>query len=530
MPLDTFARNLAVSLTGREHWPAASGPEAFAGRDPVELLCDLSFRGQEMLHKPLVIVENVPFKQRVGLNTQQRFFSPIQLGGCKGIEDLLIAYNTAKQADSSAQPTKDQRHALDVQAALERIAVIIEGEPLAIVSGGPGKTYLHAGAKKSDAGAEKVGAAWTALGKAYVAGSGIDAAVNELFRATQAAGVPDPVGSRAVELELIYNRSQPWLVTACAYALALVCFGISTVAMRRVFLIAGIAATVAGIAAHIGGIGLRIAILGRAPVSNTYEALLWMGLVALAVGLAAQLMNRKAWYFVAGIGVAELSVLFANLVPLESQTGSIPAVLRSNYWLIVHVLTITASYGVLAVASILSHIYLVKDVLFARKGVAADGPNRFAHPLIAQTYRAMQLGLVLLTAGTILGGVWAADSWGRFWGWDPKETWALISIVVYFIILHARYLHWLEDFGTAVCGVLAFSSIVWTFYGVNYLMAAGLHSYGFGNGGGTWVGAWALAEILFVGVCWLRLRSLQSTRGAVASSGAGSASGVVQGA
>ncbi|MGE3108996.1 MAG: cytochrome c biogenesis protein [Phycisphaerales bacterium] len=252
-------------------------------------------------------------------------------------------------------------------------------------------------------------------------------------------------------------------------------------------------------------------ILGRAPVSNTYEALLWMGLVGIGVALVAQLLNRKGWYLPAGIGVALLSVLFSNLVPLESQTGALPAVLRSNYWLIIHVLTIVASYGVLAVASILGHVYLVKEVLLARRG-APQRDSKLSHPLVSQTYRCLQLGLVLLTAGTILGGVWAADSWGRFWGWDPKETWALISIVVYFAVLHARYVRWLKDFGLAASAVLGFASIVWTFYGVNYLMGTGLHSYGFGAGGGMWVAVWAVAEIVFVLACRWRMPSGQRQR------------------
>jgi ABC-type transport system involved in cytochrome c biogenesis permease subunit len=181
-------------------------------------------------------------------------------------------------------------------------------------------------------------------------------------------------------------------------------------------------------------------------------------------------------------------------------------VLRSNYWLIVHVLTITASYGVLAVASLLGHVYLIKEVLIKRAPAPDPDMPHLSHPLVVQVYRAIQAGLFLLTAGTILGGVWAADSWGRFWGWDPKETWALISIVVYFAVLHARYVRWIQDFGLATCAVVGFASIVWTFYGVNYLMASGLHSYGFGSGGGTWVALWVAAEAVFVGACWWRIR------------------------
>ncbi|HVU63448.1 MAG TPA: cytochrome c biogenesis protein CcsA [Phycisphaerales bacterium] len=526
MPLDTYARNLAAQLTGREKWPASSGPAAYAGKHPLELLCDLEFRGQDLVHTPLILVDAAAFKKQVGLDEKQRFFSCVQIGGCKGIEDMLVAYNQAKAMNSKVQPTREQRLALDLQASLERVSSFVEGQPLPIVPAAGGKPFLHAGPKGGDPGTEHVGEALAAFGRAYIANQNIDAAADDLVNAVHSAGTLDPSAARAVNLELTYNRLQPWLIASILYTLALILFGISRLAMRTPLMIAGALATLAGVGVHIAGICMRIAILGRAPVSNTYEALLWMGLVAIAAAGIAQLINRKAWYFAAGLGVALLSVLFANLVPLESQTNSLPAVLRSNYWLIIHVLTITASYGVLAVASILGHIYLVKQVLLAKRGTPTD-EGTLSHPLIAQTYRAMQLGLVLLTAGTILGGVWAADSWGRFWGWDPKETWALISIVVYFIILHARYLRWLRDFGMAASGVLSFASIVWTFYGVNYLMAAGLHSYGFGAGGGMWVAIWAIAEILFVGVCWLKHRSMVAAASAradtaTAPSGTGS--------
>jgi cytochrome c biogenesis factor len=133
-------------------------------------------------------------------------------------------------------------------------------------------------------------------------------------------------------------------------------------------------------------------------------------------------------------------------------------------------------------------------------------------PLIIQIYRTIQLGVLLLTAGTILGGVWAADSWGRFWGWDPKETRALISIVVYFAMLHARYIGWLRDVGMAAAAIFGFLAIIWTFYGVNYVMATGLHSYGFGSGGEKWVARWAAFELVFLTVCKLKYNSLAAQR------------------
>lgn len=507
MPLDTFARRIAVELTGRTRWSADRGPEAFAARHHMELLCDLFFRGNELLHKQLIAVDNRPFKQRIGLDPGRRFFTAVELAGNRGILDHLSAFEQARAADPQAPPTPDQRKALDVRAAVERVSAFATGMPLPLVPTGPGGTYLRAGMAAADPGAEPVRRALQELGRAYTAGQSPADAVENLHQAVQAAGTPDEPSARNVRLELFYNAHGPWRMTAVAYGLALILFGLSRLTLRRTLVIAAALVAAFGVAEHVLGITLRTAILDRAPVSNTYESLLWMGLIAIALGLVAQAVNRSGWYVVAGLAAAEVSVLFAALVPLQDQTNALPAVLRSNFWLILHVLVIVASYGVLLVAAVLGHVYLVKEVLLRRR---AHPRSKVSNPIIVQTYRAIQLGLILLTAGTILGGVWAADSWGRFWGWDPKETWALISIVVYFAVLHARYIRWIEDFGLAASAVLGFVAIVWTFYGVNYVMATGLHSYGFGSGGETWVAAWVGAELLFLVACWIRHRSLRA--------------------
>ena len=104
-------------------------------------------------------------------------------------------------------------------------------------------------------------------------------------------------------------------------------------------------------------------------------------------------------------------------------------------------------------------------------------------PLSNFIYRAMQVGVLLIAAGTILGGVWADASWGRFWGWDPKEVWALITLLVYLIPLHGRFAGWVTTFGLVVASVVCFLSVVMAWYGVNFVLGVGLHSYGFVEGG-----------------------------------------------
>jgi cytochrome c biogenesis factor len=125
-------------------------------------------------------------------------------------------------------------------------------------------------------------------------------------------------------------------------------------------------------------------------------------------------------------------------------------------------------------------------------------------------YRAVQVGIVLLAAGTILGGVWADYSWGRFWGWDPKETWALIALLGYLALVHARFRGLVGPFGFLVGSIVAFLGVLMAWYGVNFVLGAGLHSYGFSSGGVSYVATYCCLQLLFVAIAaWVR-KSAQS--------------------
>jgi ABC-type transport system involved in cytochrome c biogenesis permease subunit len=113
-------------------------------------------------------------------------------------------------------------------------------------------------------------------------------------------------------------------------------------------------------------------------------------------------------------------------------------------------------------------------------------------------YRSMQIGVAFLAPGIILGGIWADYSWGRFWGWDPKETWALIALLGYLAVLHARYAGMIRNFGLVVTAIVTFSLVIMAWYGVNFVLGAGLHSYGFGAGGLEYVSAFVAAHMLAV--------------------------------
>jgi ABC-type transport system involved in cytochrome c biogenesis permease subunit len=111
----------------------------------------------------------------------------------------------------------------------------------------------------------------------------------------------------------------------------------------------------------------------------------------------------------------------------------------------------------------------------------------------------MQFGVALLAAGTILGGIWADFSWGRFWGWDPKEVWALIALLGYTTVIHARFTGWMKPFGFAAWTVVSFTLVLMAWYGVNFVLGVGLHSYGFSSGGFTGVMFFTLLQLAYVG-------------------------------
>ncbi len=250
----------------------------------------------------------------------------------------------------------------------------------------------------------------------------------------------------------------------------------------------------AGFIVHAGGFYLRCAIAGRPPVSNMYESMIWVSWAVALFALILDAVYRNVFIRNTAALVAAMTLLLAEKFPLALNPAISPLVpvLRSNLWLTVHVLTITMSYGAFLLAWGLGHVVIFTYAFQPLQHERQRGLSQYL-------YRTLQIGVVLLAAGTILGGVWANYSWGRFWGWDPKETWALIALLGYLAVLHGRFSGWLGNFGIAVGSVAAFLGVLMAWYGVNFVLAAGLHSYGFGGGGLPYVLTACLVDLAVIG-------------------------------
>jgi cytochrome c-type biogenesis protein CcsB len=224
------------------------------------------------------------------------------------------------------------------------------------------------------------------------------------------------------------------------------------------------------------GLGLRWYIADHAPWSNAYESILY---IAWATVLAGFVFARRSPITLAATSIlAGIFLFVAHLNWLDPQITNLVPVLKS-YWLMIHVAVITASYGFLGLGALLGLLTLS---LFAMRGKNGhSGMDRAIKELTYINEMTLLIGLGLVTVGNFLGGVWANESWGRYWGWDPKETWAAVTILVYAAVVHMRFIPKLNSlYAFNVAAVLAYSSVIMTYFGVNYYLS-GLHSYAAGD-------------------------------------------------
>ena len=246
----------------------------------------------------------------------------------------------------------------------------------------------------------------------------------------------------------------------------------------------------AGFLMHTFNMFLRWYIAGHAPWSDAYESIIF---IAWGAAFASLVFFRRSMLALgAGLFVAGMFMMVAHLNNIDPQITNLVPVLKS-YWLLVHVAVITSSYGFLAVGGMLG---LLNIILFGIKKYL----NRDLVVQIKQLnniiYIALYIGLALLSIGTFLGGVWANESWGRYWSWDPKETWSLISMVVYALVIHTKMIPKMRgEFIFSLLSFFSFFFILMTYFGVNFYIAQGLHSYGQGV-----VDGYGWINIIFAGM------------------------------
>ena len=256
---------------------------------------------------------------------------------------------------------------------------------------------------------------------------------------------------------------------------------------------------------HVSGIAARIYILDRPPVGTLYESVLFVSLICAVIGLITYAKSRKPILALTS-QIAALGLL--SIAPTMLQNNDslelLVAVLNTNFWLGTHVICITAGYGICIIGACLAHGYMllrIKDPV---------------HPLLDGAFQSIhKIGLVALlftAVGTVLGGIWADQSWGRFWGWDPKENGALLIVLWLIWIQHGRLSGNIRPLGY-VAGMAALNIVVaLAWFGVN-LLGVGLHSYGFTSGIAAGLAIFCIAETIIITALWIIIRIKQKQQG-----------------
>lgn len=489
-PLDTVARNTIRVL---------SSHEKIDGRPSLEVFLRIVFEPQESRAEKIVRIDHPKLKTFLGLDPEEKLFTWAQLPANErvfklGIEQKLNSHDPHDKAFEEAFSQLYEKYQLRSR--------VEGGVGLDLVPDPRGAEYPWVTRDRlqghADEAISKANDAWGAMRKAFVDRDlvELDAATRKFRNATTVmakGGYPAQVD---LDRELRYNRLMPFRWSWILYLCGFIAFAIGLALTKSKWLtVAGFAALGAGFVMHSYGFYLRTVILDRVPVSNMWESIIFVGWCTVVAALFVEARWRLRWVACLAALAGTGAMLVADLLPLAgSEMGMLNAVLRSNFWLTTHVLTIVASYGFFFLSAVLAHASL---------GTQMFRPKRWAliQTMDRVNYGFLRVGVLLLIAGTLLGGMWANESWGRFWGWDPKETWSAISCVVYLALMHARRSGWLREFGMATSSILAFVSVIMTWYGVNYVLGSGLHSYGGqGTSGAFWFFAYVIIELAYVGV------------------------------
>lgn len=304
---------------------------------------------------------------------------------------------------------------------------------------------------------------------------------------------------KKISAEIFYNNLNPFRLAWVLYFIFLCLFSALFFLSGKKYIKWTAPVLILGFSAHTFGMILRSYIMSRPPVSNMYETVLWVPWVGLIAGLVFYFRKSIA-PFTASVITAFFCLFLTDSASgiLDGSLQPLEAVLRSNFWLSTHVLIITMSYAFFFVAFVLGDMNLI---FFIIKGKKALG---FIQDSSVSLYRLIQWGVAGLTLGTILGAIWADYSWGRFWAWDPKESWALITLLGYLTLLHGKLVGWIKAFGFVVSSICMFFLVVMAWYGVNFILGKGLHSYGFGAGGVEYVAGFFLLHLILIGVAFFK--------------------------
>ncbi len=507
-PVDTLARAIIHLLHGKEK---------VKGRHPVEIFFSMLFHPKFWESHPIVPVRYTPLKKDLGLELDRKYFSLKELRLNQKILPLTQELQNKEAGNEKLDPYYQAVSQIRNQVSV--FSFLVSGKILALVppeSGADSDKWVGL-----DQTSEEQKLRFWLIAAAF---QNTDPEqqlrtkekVSEFMQMASLVNTEVYPSTTVMAREVHYNEARPfrWAWVVALLSLILLSASLvrdsSTVASMKEGLpnsttyFLGLGLFLISFGLQIYGYYLRCMIAERPPVTNMYESVIWVAFGSMFFGFIIELLNKRRVVSICSLIFAILCLMISDLssAVLDNSIHPLEPVLRSNFWLLIHVLTITLSYAAFALSLMLGNLAIAPLVFLGRTSKLFP-----LKPMAQYAYRSVQIGVVLLGTGTILGGIWADYSWGRFWGWDPKETWALIAFLGYIAIIHARYRGMVKDFGFLASCIIAFLLVLMAWYGVNFILGAGLHSYGFSSGGNTEVFVYSVLQCVFVALAAFKVSS-----------------------
>lgn len=508
-PYDTFAREMLQLVYGKT---------SYEGRDAAEIVFTWMLTPEAWKQKQIFEVKNHQVLEALQLaDTKRKLFTGEELFGSSHFSNLRTELQEKRESKEKLSPYFQALQRLENQFFV--FQSIATGEMLKVVPAvAPSTAWVSVAQmspefqelflKLTKVFIEKLGQVAANAGADQIAQTQLklDEAVQQFTEAAKKQNPEAYVGAEKTDFEVLYNHVHPFRVAYVFYLITALILLFVWITKKQAAYKVGLAFLGLGFLIHTLGFAARIYLAERPPVSNMYETVIWVSWGGVLFSMVLEYFGRTKLLVLAGALAGLFALIVADNAPavLDPTIQPLEAVLRSNFWLTTHVMTITISYAAFMLAFVLGDIgvfYFMKGELDSSESIKT---------IVNGIYRAIQIGVAFLAPGIILGGVWADYSWGRFWGWDPKETWALIALLGYVAVLHGRLAGLLKQFGMVASAVITFSLVIMAWYGVNYVLGAGLHSYGFGAGGLEYVSAFVLLHVVFVAyVGFFRKSALQ---------------------
>ncbi|ALO15067.1 Cytochrome c biogenesis protein CcsA [Salinivirga cyanobacteriivorans] len=489
---DDQGRTKPVNTLASDIMRKISRKSKIAGMNPAQFFLEMHVNPENLVHIPFIKVGNDRVQQIIGINSNYASYTDIVAPGkgykLSGMVEKVYAKAPAERNKADKELIKvDERVNICYGMFTSRFLRLFPAKDSAIDKWQtPDNAWKYAQNPEDSAFLKDVtGVYFQELSKAKKSGDYTQATeiLNGIKKYQRSHAQYELPSESKINMELTYYRWNifkklfPFYATVgLIYLFILVGSIISgkrfSPWLNRSFMIL----VLIGFLAHTAGLAIRWYISGHAPMSNGYESMIFVSWVTILAGF---LFNRYSPFSLAATAIlGGFTLMVANLSFMDPQITNLVPVLKS-YWLTLHVSVITGSYGFLGLGAILGIINLILFMLQSKKNKTRI--NETIESLTVINHKTLILGVIFLTIGTFLGAVWANESWGRYWGWDPKETWSLITIIVYTVVTHARLVKNMNGiFVFNVLSVYAFFSVLMTYFGVNYYLS-GLHSYAGGD-------------------------------------------------